>query len=363
MKINAFKQVAESLPESISVLIRGRHGIGKSQSVYQIAKNLKLDVIERRLSQMSEGDMIGLPILTDGITHFCPPDWIQEACDRPVLLFLDEINRGTVEVQQAAFQLVEHSLNGHQLHPKTRVYSAINNSSDYQVNSLDPAFEDRFWIVDLEKDVDSWIDWASSDGNIDFMIVDFIRHNPAHLMSDEALEPGKIGPSPRSWEKLDHALKHSDLMSNPGDKKFYSISLGFVGAEAAISFIDFCKNYDRIISAEDILNDFDKFKTRLKKASNEQINGLINMIEEFLNNNNMTSKQVKNFCAFANSLPSEMFMHIFTSAMRCCNNQKDEDLKMERFKHNLCPVNEILKKRMLEEVHKAESIKEQKEKE
>ena len=36
------------------VMIRGRHGIGKSQVVYQTAKRWNLPVVERRASQMTE---------------------------------------------------------------------------------------------------------------------------------------------------------------------------------------------------------------------------------------------------------------------------------------------------------------------
>ena len=37
----------------LPVLLRGRHGIGKSQVVYQLAAQLGLPVIERRASQMT----------------------------------------------------------------------------------------------------------------------------------------------------------------------------------------------------------------------------------------------------------------------------------------------------------------------
>ena len=39
------------------ILIRGRHGIGKSEIVYQIAEDMGLPVVERRASQMTEGDL------------------------------------------------------------------------------------------------------------------------------------------------------------------------------------------------------------------------------------------------------------------------------------------------------------------
>ena len=45
----------------LPVLLRGRHGIGKSQVVFQLGEQLDLPVIDRRASQMTEGDLLGLP--------------------------------------------------------------------------------------------------------------------------------------------------------------------------------------------------------------------------------------------------------------------------------------------------------------
>jgi len=45
----------------LPVLLRGRHGIGKSQVDYQLAAAAGLPVVERRASQMTEGDLVGLP--------------------------------------------------------------------------------------------------------------------------------------------------------------------------------------------------------------------------------------------------------------------------------------------------------------
>ena len=214
MDIKTFTEVASRLPASQAVLIRGPHGIGKSNLVAQIAADvyvagsdtLGLPLIDRRLAQMTEGDIIGLPELVDGVTRFCPVDWLLRACREPVLLFLDEINRATIEVQQCAFQLVlDRELNGNQLHPETRIFCAINASAEYQVNDMDPALLDRFWTVDLEPTTADWIAWAE-DNEIDPVVVDFIRQNPAHLRHAGEIEPGKIYPTPRSYEKLDRAL-------------------------------------------------------------------------------------------------------------------------------------------------------------
>ena len=60
-----FKTFLSVVPHIINarfpVLVRGRHGIGKSTVVYQLAKERGLPVVERRASQMTEGDLLGLP--------------------------------------------------------------------------------------------------------------------------------------------------------------------------------------------------------------------------------------------------------------------------------------------------------------
>ena len=97
------------------ILLRGRHGVGKSQVVYQFADGVGLPVVERRASQMTEGDLIGLPSVDNGRTSWNPPDWFKTACETPVVLFLDEVDRATIEVRQGIFELpkdgriLEHS--------------------------------------------------------------------------------------------------------------------------------------------------------------------------------------------------------------------------------------------------------------
>ena len=65
------------------ILLRGRHGIGKSEVVDQPAAILGLPVVERRASQMTEGDLVGLPKTDGNVTRFCPPDWFHQACVEP----------------------------------------------------------------------------------------------------------------------------------------------------------------------------------------------------------------------------------------------------------------------------------------
>ena len=69
MDIKTFSTTVRALPADVSVLIRGPHGIGKSYLAQGVADDVELPLIDRRLSQMSEGDLVGLPELVDGVTR------------------------------------------------------------------------------------------------------------------------------------------------------------------------------------------------------------------------------------------------------------------------------------------------------
>ena len=100
------------------VLLRAKHGVGKSEVVYQFAEELGLPIVERRASQMTEGDLLGLPKLEDDQTKWCAPDWLKQACREPVVLFVDEIDRATQEVRQGFFELTDsRKIAGWYLHP------------------------------------------------------------------------------------------------------------------------------------------------------------------------------------------------------------------------------------------------------
>ena len=330
MDINTFVKVVSKLPPEISVLVRGPTGIGKSQIFKTVASEIELsdgtvgcDVIDRRLAQMTEGDIIGLPELVDGVTRFAPVDWLLRACSEPVVLFLDELNRATMEVQQCAFQLVlDRELNGHKLHPETRIYAAINAGSEYQVNEMGPALQRRFWTVDLEPTREDWLNWASGERNMDPIVVDFIRHNGSHLRHVGQLEPGKVYPTPASWDRLEMSATHagmapSSISGGPTPSGLYALCLGFVGVEAAISFVDFVKNYDIQISAEDVLDRYTSkdIKKKIEFLSTDKHNALIEKMIDHCKENEWNVSQAKNATDFVKTLPGEMIVSFFNSVM------------------------------------------------
>ena len=305
-----------SLAPSVSaarlpVLLRGRHGIGKSQVVYQLAANAGLPVVERRASQMTEGDLVGLPSVEGNRTSFNPPDWFKQACEEPVVLFLDEVDRATLEVRQGIFELTDsRKLNGHNLHEDTLIFAAVNggeHGEHYQVNEMDPAELDRWSVWDIEPTVEDWLAWAKN--NVDGLIWDFINQNRNHLEHNGDIEPNKRYPSRRSWKRLNDVLAQADqLEAGPA---MFNLAQSFVGFEAAVALTDFVKTYERQVTVPMILDE-----GQVEKTSNFGINDHAALVEkmeaEEVFKEALTETQVANLAAYFVTVPSEIAMKLWT---------------------------------------------------
>jgi hypothetical protein len=307
MKIRQFVRCAKTMPIGQSVLLRGNTGIGKSQCVFQLAEHFGLEVVERRLSQCSEGDLLGLPLIENGATNFQPPGWYLDCCKSPKVLFLDEINRATNEVMNAAFQIVlDRELAGWKLHPETRVYAAINIGAEYQVNQMDPALLDRFWVCDLDPDVDEWLEWAKTDkAQIHPVVIDFIQAYRNNLDGGKRADADSVTPSRRSWHKFSNILNHANVKdwSSP---EVYELALGLVGAEVASAFSGHVKALNRNVTAEEILEDFDKVEKLFKNLGQDKWNYSIDSMNTWMEKNTFDLSQAVNFVKFFLSLPNDL---------------------------------------------------------
>lgn len=291
---------------SISALISGDHGTGKSQIVVQVAEALGLPLIDRRLSQMTEGDLIGLPdkgsMDETGVTKFVPVDWFVMACEQPVVLFLDEYNRATPEIQQAGMQItLDRELNGLKLHPETRVFAAINPPGQYDVQEMDPALMDRFVKFNYAPTADDWIAWAT-DNDIDPVIVDFIRDFPNLLRVADLSEaaPGAVTPTPRSYDRLNKQLAvmdmaPTDLAGKTVPPLFVAFAHGLLGPEAANTLAKHIQDTESMIAVEDVLHKYDaKLTKRLKKIPHESLVSLIDRLSTHVRENEITDDEAKN---------------------------------------------------------------------
>ena len=149
-------QVLDLIPANHNLMLVGRHGIGKSEilSEYFSAKGMK--VVALFLGQMADpGDLIGLPHKNEetGKTDFMPPYWFP-LDGKPIVLFLDELNRARPEILQTIMDLaLNRKLAGRSLPEGSRIISAVNAGDQYQLTDLDPALVSRFDIVTFQPTV------------------------------------------------------------------------------------------------------------------------------------------------------------------------------------------------------------------
>jgi hypothetical protein len=312
--------VPSVLAARFPVLLRGRHGVGKSQVVYQTAADLGLPIVERRASQMTEGDLLGLPdnrdVQVNGrkATTFNPPEWFLTACTEPVVLFLDEVDRATTEVRQGIFELCDsRKIAGNTLHPDTVIIAAVNggeHGAQYQVGEMDPAELDRYTVFDVEPSHEDWLDWAKD--NVDSVLWDFINQNRQHLEHAGDFEPNKVYPSRRSWDRLNQTVTPMGCFAEGGDlDMLFNLTTAFCGFEAAVAVRDFVASYDRQVTVEDILDNGE-----IDKTADWTINEHSALVEKMeaaeIFKPELSDDQIVNLARYFVTLPSEVAMKLWT---------------------------------------------------
>ena len=185
------------------VLLEGPTGIGKSQIAADLAKRLGLAYRVLDLSLLEPPDLIGLPIIEKGRTHYASPAELPSS-GRGILM-LEELNRAELPVMQPALQLLSaRRLHSYELPPGWSCIAAVNpEDGEYQVNRLDPALRSRFLQLSVCADRAAWLEWAGK-ANIHPAVLSVVRdHADAFEMS-----------SPRSWayaSDMLHVLQTREL--------------------------------------------------------------------------------------------------------------------------------------------------------
>ena len=260
------KSLLDITPADQNVMLVGNHGIGKSEILTGYFSEKGMRVVPLFLGQMSDpGDLIGIPNRNNvtGKTEFMPPYWFP-LDGKPIVLFLDELNRARPEVLQTIMDLaLNRKLAGRSLPEGSRIISAVNAGDQYQLTDLDPALVSRFNVVNFRPTAQEWLLWAEKAG-VDGRVRDFIRENPMWLDKDpDAKEGADTGldktPDRRAWKRVSDILKAAGDI-NPVVTKAIS---GIVGPKAASALVSNV-SAKKILSGREVLQNFEKHLPTLK---------------------------------------------------------------------------------------------------
>lgn len=259
-------QLLEMTPSSHNIMLVGRHGIGKSEILTEFFSKQSMPVVALFLGQMADpGDLIGIPSKNEhtGKTEFMPPYWFP-LDGKPIVLFLDELNRARPEILQTIMDLaLNRKLAGRQLPEGSRIISAVNEGEQYQLTDLDPALVSRFNIINFQPTVQEWLLWAKRE-EVDPRVISFIEENSIWLdRNDDARENEDTGldktPDRRAWKRVSDIIKGAEVLTSLHQKVIASV----VGAKATVAFMAAVNN-KKVISGKDILYSFEMVKDKLK---------------------------------------------------------------------------------------------------
>lgn len=273
MNANSTIEILKNLPNSYSVMLRAKHGVGKSSVIRQTAEELGIEFFDVRLSQCEVGDIKGLPFLNteEKRTEFAKPYWWPRDPASKGVLFFDELNRASKDVLQAVFEIcLDRRLDGEPLPEGWRVVTAVNADDEYDVVELDPALLDRWFIIDFDPTTKEWLSWARSNGVSD-EVCEFISSNPNVLDPPVGnLEAGRIYPSRRSWVAMDTSLQKMGFYGGGrSDGMLAQVVKGWLGSEIAAMFQKFVQNEFSRLRPADILDKWDKVKDRVEGACSD----------------------------------------------------------------------------------------------
>lgn len=236
------------------VHVWGPPGIGKSTLVAAFAAEVGLECVALLGTQLAPEDISGVPqIVTgaDGVprSRFAPPEAI--ARPEPYVLFLDELNGSSAEVQKAFYQIVlDRRVGGYVLPPGTIVIAAGNRATDQAaIRPMSSALANRFVHVHLATNAADWLAWAAAAG-LHTWVFDYIRHRPDHLWvaPPKTEEPFS---TPRSW----HALSDTLLSWGPGvsEAQVRMLAHGCLSPAHAATFTAFVRTRLHAYDLEPIL--------------------------------------------------------------------------------------------------------------
>ena len=277
-------ELLDLTPADHNIMLVGRHGIGKSEILTSYYASKGMRVVPLFLGQMSDpGDLIGIPNRNDatGKTEFMPPYWFP-LDGKPIVLFLDELNRARPEILQTIMDLaLNRTLAGRSLPEGSRIISAVNAGDQYQLTDLDPALVSRFNIVNFRPTVQEWLLWAGKAG-VDPRVMDFIQENGLWLDKDpEAKEDADTGldktPDRRGWKRVSDIISDRQDLGGSVAKAISAI----VGAKAASAFLSNVAA-NKIVSGREVLLNFEKVKETLAGYELHQLSVVNDGIYRFL---------------------------------------------------------------------------------
>ncbi len=238
------------------VFLWGPPGIGKSELVGEIGRELDALVVDMRMALLDPTDVRGIGFYSpDSKTmEWAPPVDLPSAEEaakyKTVILFLDEMNSAPPAVQAAAYQLILNRRVGqYRLPDNVCIIAAGNRETDKGVTYRMPApLANRFVHFEMRVDFDSWQEWAVTN-NISSDVIGYLSQHKMDLFDFDPSSSSRSFATPRSWTFVSEILENDNL----SDKQITDVIAGTVGEGIAHKFIGHRKWSGKLPKAIDVI--------------------------------------------------------------------------------------------------------------
>jgi hypothetical protein len=254
--VQARKSLLKAFKVQRPLFLWGPPGIGKSELVEGITKELSGLMIDMRLGQMEPTDIRGIPFYNKdkGVMDWAPPVELPDeetASQYPiVVLFMDELNSAPPSVQSAAYQLILNRRIGKYHLPKNVVMVAAGNrESDKGVTYRMPTpLANRFLHQEMKVDFSSYQEWAVKN-KIHKDVVGYLSFAKQDLYDFDAKSASRAFATPRTWTFVSQLLDDDD-----GDNDtLTNLIAGTVGEGLAVKFMAHRKVSSKMPNPADVL--------------------------------------------------------------------------------------------------------------
>jgi hypothetical protein len=272
--VQARKSLLKAFQVKRPLFLWGPPGIGKSELVENITRDLGGYMIDLRLGQMEPTDIRGIPFYNkdSGKMDWAPPVELPDdelASQYPVVvLFLDELNSAAPSVQSAAYQLIlNRRIGKYKLPDNVVMVAAGNRESDKGVTYRMPTpLANRFIHQEMKVDFASWQEWAVLN-KIHKDVVGYLSFAKQDLYDFDAKSASRAFATPRSWSFV------SELLDDECDNDtLTNLIAGTVGEGLAVKFMAHRKVASKMPNPVDIL------KGKVKDLNVKEVSAMYSLV-------------------------------------------------------------------------------------
>ena len=317
-----------------SVMLWGAPGIGKSQAIRQIAREIergtgkKTVVTDVRLLLFNPIDLRGIPTSNADKTlavWLRPQIFQMDEGDSVInILFLDEISAAPQSVQAAAYQItLDRVVGEHRLPENCIVIAAGNRTTDKSVAFKMPkALANRLLHIEVEGSFSSWRKWAVKSG-INDKVLGFLSFRQNYLLCFDSSSDDLAFATPRSWEMVSNLLNH---VSDDIDKMYPLIS-GLVSTGIAVEFRTWANVLNELPSIEDI---FEGKMPPLPKST-DAMYALISAMTAYAREHKNQLSKIQSSIVYAGKMPPDFSTVLMKDYMYLEDGYKEKLMRIPEF--------------------------------